>query len=94
MPLTVLTGDTPPFTPIYSPDDADVLLLAFESDSWRNTGTGFKVSYEVSNDDIDAMTGCNDPLATNYDAAAIIPKQPGMNRRHVKFIFSSSISPL
>ena len=74
MPLTVLTGDTPPFTPIYSPDGADVLLLAFESDSALNTGTGFKVSYEVSDDDIDAMTGCNDPLATNYDATAVIPK--------------------
>ena len=75
MPLAVLSGSTKPDTPIYSPDGAEMLLVAFESDSVRNDGfTGFSLSYEVIDEDLDAITGCNDPLAVNYDSFAEIGK--------------------
>ena len=74
LPLIVLSGSTPPDTPIYSPDGSDSLLIAFESDSRANDGSGFTISYEVSDEDLDSITGCNDPLATNYSPDALIPK--------------------
>ena len=75
MPLAVLSGSAVPETPIYSPDGAEMLLIAFESDSVRNEGfAGFEVSYEVIDEDLDAITGCSDPLATNYDPSVQIAR--------------------
>jgi len=74
LPITSLTGRTPLANAIYSPDGSDSLLLAFESDAFSNEGSGFSLTYEVTNDDLEDLTGCNDPIALNFNPTAVVPK--------------------
>jgi len=73
-PIVTLTGRSRPLSPIYGMESVDSLLLGFSSDAFSNSGSGFRIRYEVSDDDIDELAGCNDPLALNFDPNAIIPK--------------------
>lgn len=81
-PIITLTGRQRPLSAIYSPDDAQSLLIGFASDASNNNGAGFSVTYEVSDEDLDALQGCNDPFATNFDAEAFIPKTTACAYEH------------
>jgi len=81
-PIITLTGRQRPLSSIYSPDGADGLLIGFSSDAATNDGTGFRVSYEVSDDDLEELQGCNDPFASNFDPEAAIPKTTACDYEH------------
>jgi hypothetical protein len=73
-PIISFTGRTEAASTMYSPKGESSLLLAFASDAFANVGDGYTIKYEVVEDNIDDMIGCNDPMADNFDPNAIIPR--------------------
>lgn len=73
-PIISFTGRTPSSSTVYSPVGSSSLLLAFASDAFANVGEGYVITYNVTDDNIDEMIGCNDPAASNFDPNAVLPR--------------------